>query len=201
MVGFLLIVTFGILLGSCIKENNGETIVLIGTEFYVHDILDVIPQPLLDEFKTTFGDIPTGSVPDSIAGSYVVSPYRLVATNAFEMPSPTIDYQNVYMRFSHQHNGVAVLDLGEATNHTTDTVYVMGNHKDFTVYCVEDKTIPLNVHVRRGIIICGTLADNGIDNFRMASVIMEVEGDPGLTPGSYYIYKDGDGVADTCSWP
>ena len=199
ILAFCLLVAGSIALSSCIKENNGETIALIGTEYYVDDILSMIPQPLIQEFESRFGSIPTGSVPDSIEGSYVVDPYTLVATNAFELFSP-IEYQNIYMRFSKQHNGIAVLELGEATNHTTDTVYVMGKDRNFTVYGIEEKTTTLNVYVKRGIIICGTLTDAGIDSLRMASIIKEVDGDEGLAPGYYYIYKDGNGLADTCSW-
>ena len=200
ILAFWLLVGCGIALSSCVKENNGETIALIGTEYYVHDILKVIPQPLIHKFDSCFGPIPTGSIPDKIEGSYVIHPYTLFATNAFELTTP-LDYRDVYMHVSKQHNGVAELEFGEATNHTTDTVYVMGNDKDFTLYFVEEKSTTLNVYVKRGIIICGTLTDAGIDSLRMASIIMDVDGDEGLSLGYYYIYKDGDFRADTCTWP
>ena len=206
----LAFVLFGMLFASCTK-NDDSTIVLIGEERYIDDILTVIPDTLKPTFDAVFGSIPTGLVPPKIEGSYVVDPKQRVSTNVDNWPLTVIE-PNVYLKFSDQHNGVVALDLNEATEQLTDTVFVMGHHKDFTVYFIENKAydVPFNgqsfhVNVKRGVIMKGTVTSNGLSNFRIASIIMEANDDSqgALTqyaPGSYFLYKDGNGLAENFDW-
>ena len=199
-----------LLLSSCTK-NDDNTIVLIGEEFYIDDILTVIPDTLKPAFDAVFGDIPQGAVPPKIEGSCVVDTKERVYSNVSTWPLSVLE-PNVYLRFSWQHNGVAQMDLNEATEQYTDTVFVMGNHHDFTVYYVENKAykVPFNGHnyhvkVKRGIIMTGTVGVTGYGNFKIASVIMEADDDSNgilsqYAPGSFFIYKDGDGVAEYLDW-
>lgn len=53
---------FGMLFASCTK-NDENTIVLIGEERYIDDILTVIPDTLKPTFDAIFGNIPEGPVP------------------------------------------------------------------------------------------------------------------------------------------
>lgn len=200
--GFLLLMISGILLSSCIKENNGKTIALIGDEYYIEDILKMIPDSLQDKFETLFDGIPQGAIPADLGDScsYVVSPNVLVSTNLWNMSSP-IPQPDVYMRFSKQNNGIVVMELAETTLQKTDTVYVMGNNGDFTVYYVEEKHLDLDIYVKRGIVMCGKVADNGLSDFRMVFVVLEAGGEQAPNPGSYYYYEDRDGLAERCEWP
>ena len=199
--GFLLLMTSGIILSSCIKENHGETIALIGDEYYIKDIFKVIPDSLQNKFEALL-DFPQGAVPDSLGDpcSYVVSPNILVSTNLWNMSSP-IAQPDVYMRFSKQHNGMVVMELAETTMQKTDTVYVMGNGNAFTVYYVEEKSLDLGISVKRGVIMCGKITSNGLSDFRMIFVVLEAEGEQAPRPGSYYYYEDRDGLAEKCEWP
>lgn len=200
----------GMMFTSCTK-NDENTIVLIGEERYIDDILTVIPDTLKPTFDAIFGSIPEGPVPPKIEGSYVVDPKQRVSTNVEYWPLTVIE-PNVYLKFSEQHNGVVTMDLNEATEQLTDTVFVMGHNKDFTVYFVENKAydVPFNgqsfhVKVKRGVIMKGTVTNNGFSNFKIASIIMEAEDDShGIlsqyAPGSYFLYKDGDGLAENFNW-
>lgn len=200
IVGVLLLLAGGIALNSCIKENSGQTIALIGTEYYIDDILSVIPDTLQEKFNTAFGEIPEGFIPEKIEGSYVVHPNMLVGTN-LNIPTPRVD-PDITMRFSKQNNGTMVMDLfEEASLQTTTPVYVMGDDKDFTVYFVEDKSLGQNIQARRGVVICGRLTDYGLANLRMAFVILEAGSGSALIPGTYYYYEDGNGLAERCDWP
>ena len=208
-VFFILIGT--LLLASSCTKNNENTIVLIGEEFYIDDILTVIPDTLKPAFDAVFGSIPQGAVPPKIEGSCVVDTKQRVYSNVSTWPLSVVE-PNVYLRFSWQHNGVAQMDLNEATEQYTDTVFVMGNHRDFTVYYIENKSykVPFggqnyHVKVKRGIIMTGNVGANGYGNFKIASIIMEAEDDSnGLLnqyePGSFFIYRDGDGVAEYFDW-
>lgn len=205
--GLLILVTSGFILSSCVKENKGKTIALIGMEDYIHDIGSVIPDSLQGKFEAMFQDIPTGAlpvdimVPDSIEeDAYVVHTNMLVKTNLWNVSSP-IPYPDVYMRFSKQHNGIVVVEFAESTEQRTDTAFIMGNNNDFTVYFAENKDISADIHVKRSVVMCGTKTAGGLSNFRMAFVVLESEGDQAPTPGTYYYYKDGDGLAERCVWP
>ena len=205
--GFLLLATGGIMLSSCIKENQGKTIALIGDEYYIDDIHSMIPDSLQGKFETMFQGIPQGSIPckivlpDSIEeNAYVVRPNQLVATNLWNITSP-ITYPDVYVRFSQQHNGIVVVELAESTEQRTDTAFIMGNNNDFTVYFVEDKDLETGAQVKRSVIICGKWTASGLADFRMAFVVLESKGSQAPLPGTYYFYKDGDGLAERCVWP
>lgn len=206
----LALIFFGMVFASCTK-NDENTIVLIGEEPYIDDILTVIPDTLKPMFDAVFGSIPQGPVPPKIEGSFVVDPKQRVNSNVATWPLSVIE-PNVYLRFSDQHNGVVAMDLNEATEQLTDTVFVMGRNQDFTIYFVEDKAydVPFNgqsfhVKVKRGVIMKGTMNDRGMANFAIASIIMEAVDDSGgllgqYPPGSFFVYRDGNGLAETLDW-
>lgn len=209
-IGTLALIFFGMVFASCTK-NDENTIVLIGEERYIDDILTVIPDTLKPMFDVVFGSIPQGPVPPKIEGSFVVDPKQRVSSNVSVWPLTVIE-PNLYLRFSDQHNGVVAMDLNEATEQLTDTVFVMGHNKDFTIYFVEDKSydVPFNeqsfhVRVKRGVIMKGTMNDYGMANFSIASIIMEAEDDSGgllgqYAPGSFFVYRDGNGLAEYLDW-
>ncbi len=209
-IGALALIFFGMVFASCTK-NDENTIVLIGEERYIDDILTVIPDTLKPMFDVVFGSIPQGPVPPKIEGSFVVDPKQRVSSNVSVWPLTVIE-PNLYLRFSDQHNGVVAMDLNEATEQLTDTVFVMGHNKDFTIYFVEDKSydVPFNeqsfhVRVKRGVIMKGTMNDYGMANFSIASIIMEAEDDSGgllgqYAPGSFFVYRDGNGLAEYLDW-
>lgn len=210
ILGLALLLAAGLSFSSCTK-NDESTIVLIGTEYYIDDILSVIPDSLQTKFYADFGSIHEGPVPPKIEGSYVVDPKQRVASNVAEWPLQSVE-PNVYLRFSRQHNGIVEMDLNEATETITDTVFVCGNSDKFTVYFIENKSFGIDVgnttyHVtmQRGVLMKGVVTDNGIKDFRMATIVMKTEDDSngliGQYPnGTYFIYKDGNGIAECLDW-
>lgn len=208
--GLWLLLAGGFALTSCTK-NDGSTIVLIGTEYYIDDIVSAIPDTLQSKFFAAFGNIPEGPVPPKIEGSFVMSPKLRVASNVENWPMQTVE-PNVYMRFSRQHNGIVAMDLSEATETFTDTVFVCGSGNAFAVYFVENKAYEMeannqayHVKMKRGVVMKGQVADDGLLNFRYATIVLETEDDSGgliehYAKGSYFIYKDGDGKAARQDW-
>jgi hypothetical protein len=209
-IGMFALFLVGVVFASCTK-NDENTIVLIGDEHYIDDILTVIPDTLKPVFDVVFGDIPQGPVPPKIEGSYVVDPKQRITSNVSTWPLMVLE-PNVYLRFSEQHNGVVVMDLNEATEQITDTVFVMGHNNDFTIYFIEDKSYEVpyitqtyHVRLKRGIIMKGTMNDYGMANFSIASIIMEAGDDSGgllgqYPPGSFFVYRDGNGLAENFDW-
>lgn len=194
---------------SCTK-NDENTLVLIGEENYIDDILSVIPDTLKVEFMDRFGTIPEGVVPPRVEGEYVVAPRVRVASNYAGWPV-NIPEPNAYIRFADQHNGVVGLDLNEATETFTDTVFVMGHDAMFTVYFIEDKNYDVtmqehdyHISLSRGVVMKGEITDEGIKNFRYATIILDMQADGEgfelYSPGTYFIYKDGSNMAERFDW-
>lgn len=195
----------GLALSSCTK-NDDTTIVPVGTEYYMDDIFSVIPDSLRSKFFAAFGDVPTGeiAIPPKIEGSYVVDPKQRVATNmTLPWNLETVE-PNVYLRFTKQHNGIFMMDFNESTETVTDTVFVQGEDQNFVVYVIEHKDYEMG-SMKRGVIMKGKMTAEGISDFRYATIVMETEdysnGQYGLYPkGTFFIYKDGDGLAKNLDW-
>lgn len=194
-----LYIVFLMVLFACTK-NDDSTIILLGTESYVEQITDAIPDSLRNVFEQQFGAIPRGYVPPNIEGSFVVAPKQRCYSNVTNWPLSVIE-PNMYLTFSNQHNSVAEIMLAETNETITDTVYVIGHDNEFTVYYQENKVIDLvenQAEVKRGILIKGKMTEQGIQDFYFANIIMDVKGDTyGVLAkkGQFFIYKDGDGLA------
>ena len=142
-----------------------------------------------------------------------MAPKLRVSSNLteYEWPLQTVE-PNMYMRFANQHNGIVKMDLNEATETVTDTVFVCGNGSAFAVYFIENKSYEIELggqtyhaKVKRGIVMKGQVIEDGLKDFRYATIIMKSEDDSnGLIAqypqGSYFIYKDGDGLANREVW-
>ena len=203
-LGLGLLLAGGLALNSCTK-NDDNTIVLIGTEYYIDDILTVIPDSLQTQFMNAFGSIPEGPVPPKIEGSYVVARKERVGSNLPDWPLTVVE-NNMWLRFSGQHNGIVKMEMNEVSETVTDTVFVCGHDNAFAVYYIENTSLDLDtcyLKVKRGIVMKGLVTEEGLSNFRYANIIMDVETDSPAafqTPGTYYIYKDGDGLAANEEW-
>ena len=173
---------------------------MLGTESYVETIIDAIPESLQTVFEQQFGEIPHGYVPPKIEGNFIVAPKQRCYSNIAYWPIDVTE-PNMSMHFTNQHNSVVEINLVEATETFTDTVYVIGHDNLFTVYYQETKQIPINgnhAEMKRGIIIKGKMCDEGIKDLYFANIIMEVTGDINgvlAQEGQFFIYKDGDGLA------
>ena len=140
-----------------------------------------------------------------------MAPKQRVSSNVAGWPLQSVE-PNMYLRFSNQHNGIVKMDLNEATETQTDTVFVCGNGNAFAVYFIENKAydVELNNHVyhakvKRGIVMKGQMSEEGLRDFRYATVIMKSEDDSNgiitqYPNGSYFIYKDGDGISKNEEW-
>ena len=202
----------GLLMTSCTK-NEISTISLIGSEYYIDDIVSVIPDSLQNKFIAAIGGIPEGPVPPRLdydpqdstrkVASYVMAPKQRVASNVSNWPLDVVEPNNVYLKFSGQHNGVVAIDLNETPETLTDTVFVQGNGDNFVVYFIEAKEVEeFSAWMKRAVIMKGRVTDAGLADFRYATIVLETKDDMGqlAEPGSYYIYKDGNGIAERFDW-
>lgn len=202
LLGFCLLVAVCVSLTSCTK-NDTNTIVLIGTEYYIDDINSMVPDTLQAQFFANFGTITSGAIPPKIEGSYRINPRQRIANN-IGLPVPANELP-AYLRFSDQHNGVVTIDFNDATETFTDTVFVQGKGQDFVVYFVEKKKIEdfsVPAMMKRAVLMKGRVTDAGLADFRYATIVLEKEDDLDQLAalGSYFIYKDSDGNAERFEW-
>ena len=202
LIGFWLLVAGCVSLTSCTK-NDTNTIVLIGTEYYIDDINSMVPDTLQAQFFANFGTITSGVIPPKIEGSYRINPRQRIANN-IGLPVPANELP-AYLRFSDQHNGVVTIDFNDATETFTDTVFVQGKGQDFVVYFVEEKKIEdfsVPAMMKRAVLMKGRVTDAGLADFRYATIVLEKEDDLDQLAalGSYFIYKDSDGNAERFDW-
>lgn len=192
---------------SCTK-NDDTTIVPVGPETYITDILQVIPDSTKHVFDSVFGIMPQGLVPPNIEGEYVISPKQRVASSIPNWPlNPADPELDVPFGFYDQLNGIVKVNLIEGQEQTTDTAFVKGAGNAFMTYFIENKSYNVetsdatyHVKMKRGVVMKGYVGEDGIRDLYLAVVILSVEDDsngviPEYAPGTYFIYKDGNGMA------
>ena len=158
---------FSLLLLSCTK-NDDTTVILLGEEAYIEKITDVIPDTLQHVFEEYFGTIPSGYIPPNVEGEYIISPKQRIFSNVPEDNWPLdIIEPDINITMSKQHNRECILQLKEATETLTDTVYITGYDNLFTVYYTEEKTLQhsgYEHYITRNVIFKGEITDYGIKN-------------------------------------
>lgn len=193
-----------LLLTSCTK-NDDTTIVLLGEESYVQSveaILDYLPLDIQDSITSLLGEIPQGPVPPNIEGSFLIDPKTRCCSSLPKDYWPlNIEERDMSIRIFDQHNGIATLELYEASELTTERVNVHGNGNKFSISYIEEKPVSLDgvtTIIRRGIIIMGEISDEGIHDLHFLNVIIDVQeqrSNGWTSPGQVYVYRDGNNLA------
>ena len=211
--GFWILMTIGIMLGSCTKVNKKETIALIGRESNILGIeelfsKDPIIKQSFDSVKKYIGIDYEGAIPPKIEGSYVVDP--VVLLNSSEETMSAVD-DSIFLRFTCQNNGLLTMSIKSSLiQQEVYPVFVMGNNGNFTAYCKNNWEFSspnqaYHVKIERGIIMWGGVTNEGLSDFRIAYIIINAEDDSNgvlhqYAPGTYMIYKDGNGLAEKFVW-
>lgn len=195
---------FSLLLLSCTK-NDDTTVILLGEEAYIEKITDVIPDTLQHVFEEYFGTIPSGYIPPNVEGEYIISPKQRIFSNVPEDNWPLdIIEPDINITMSRQHNRECILQLKEATETLTDTVYITGYDNLFTVYYTEEKTLQhsgYEHHITRNVIFKGEMTDYGIKNLKIASIIVNADDNSHgniiqYKRGDFFLYEDGDNLSE-----
>lgn len=202
---------------SCLKDKGEGTIVLMGSESYVHPIEEVIPDTLLRFLEVHGMHCPEGNNPPDIQGEYVLYPRRLKWTNADAIPAN----DSLFFRFGGdldtlvsggdtlvyhpfgQHGRVTPCDYKESyfdMNHA-DTVYLMGNGDRFTAYYVMtfrhiNSSPGTDFDLTRGFVITGRPSADRILHAAIACINMKVDvnkNDPAISGVSTALLKKMEG--------
>lgn len=223
--GLWILMAIGFMSSSCTKvSSNGKTIVPIGEEKIDVEELFSEVKPSFDEVRRKLdivnqqNSIPScyeDKIPPKLDGSYIMNQTMLVESNMENTQLPA-SMSDVTMSFMGQHNSIAAIEFTESTiTQKTDSVYILGNDNGFAAYFIENKEYDqayngqtYHVKIKRGIIMCGSVTGAGLSGvteghakFRYASIILKWENDPAVglpkfEPGTYFIYEEGDGLAE-----
>ena len=192
------------LFGHCTKEDTfDDTVILLGKESYVIPMMEMIPDSLQDKFITQMGNPTEGFIPPNIEGEYRISEKQFCQSNFVDL----MDHQDMHLRITNQHNRVATVEFHEGETIRTDTAFVMGSGRRFTLYMTEVRSMSFyaDFTITRCVVITGEKTDQGIKNLYFGSIILDADngGNPFLgvfTTGWYFIYKDKDGMSENCEW-
>lgn len=216
--GLCFLMTIGFLSSSCTKEgSDGKTFVPIGEEYFDVEELFSEVKPSFDSVRNKMGVVDQQNatpscyedlIPPKLDGSYVMNQTMLVESNMENTQTPA-SMPDVTMSFTGQHNSMAAIEFTESSiTQKTDPVYIIGNDNGFTAYFIENKEYDqayngqtYHVKIKRGIIMCGSVTGAGLSGVRYASVILNWDNDPAVglpqfEPGTYFIYEEGDGLAE-----
>lgn len=198
-------ILLAVVITGCSKNTQERyTIVLLGPEPYVVPLSEYLSEDIADDFKNNYGDMPTGYIPPDIEGQYLISPKTFCYSNFINLS----DDQDMHLRVTNQHNRIATVELDDRGIVKTDTAFIMGNAQYFTMYFVETREMDFysNVsQVERCVIVSGEKTDLGIKDLKFGTIILKTS--QGSNPyignfnvGSYFIYKDGNNLAENCDW-
>jgi len=192
-----------LLMSRCLKDSvTDDTIILIGQENFVKPVDSLIPDTLQNLFFEQLGDVHHGLVPPNLEGEFCIGEIEYCQSNYLDL----LNNDNMYLRVTKQHNRVATVEFFDNKSVVVDTAYIMGSGDLFTLYMTEDRQLPPPLEAyrfTRTVVISGKKTDEGIRDTRLGFVYLDVTG-PELNdfwkPGTYYIYRDKDGLSENCVW-
>lgn len=191
-------------LQSCLKE--GDKTILVNDPQDIPYITDYLPQDLLELFgeeNVFFGDQPPvvdmefKSIHEYIAVSTSLGGHADIGTI-----SPITHYHKICQQYL-QIADYLSFSMAEEENFCKEIfpVYLTGYGNNFTVYYHESPQIYGSPEY--AVLFSGILTDNGVKDFRYGFKILKYNDpiDDGTYPvNSIFIFKDSDGLADTCHW-
>lgn len=199
---------FALSFASCVKDGN-ET-VLLNNPQDIPFITDYLPSDLLalyGEENIFFGDVPP------YIDLQFKSNHQYVATSLqppYCPPVGSISPITHYHRLTNQYLQIAEyysMSTEEQRCHLISPVYMIGhttaeNDLLFTAYYTE--TPSTEGHPVHAVLLSGKLTSKGVEDFMYGYKIVKYNDSivpPTVYPAeSIFIFRDYDGIADTCSW-
>lgn len=205
----LVLTTITLIFSGCLYDG-GETIVLpindINPELEIVSS-EAIPSEIRSQF-TNYMTIHEGSNPPIITGYYLLDPVKLVYTSdGYYEPGEV--FADMYIYFGEQ-NKWKIDEYKEKQSGdigTAKDVVVVGSGKDFTAYYIVEEYLDCDndgsneTYAKQSVLFSGTLTQDGIKDAQYAFVLLEAidPHDKIMEENEFRIFKDGDGLASTCS--
>jgi len=161
----------------------------------------IVPPGLRDSIEDHF-DFNEGTNPPNVSGLYVMSPRVMVYHSSQGNTNVTLgDYYFGLI----ERNGSYVFLARNNGSIQYSVANLSGNGNDFSVSFIVDGTGSDDMTeswYRASVVLSGTMEDGGIRNAQYVYTMREKNDPCGLfiPVGTYYICRDGDGLAERTSW-
>jgi hypothetical protein len=180
------------------KKSKNET----GSPFS-QQIQTIVPDSLIQKFRTAGIEINEGKTPPSINGIYLSNPMNTLYDNSGTAGNTISDYK---YKFYEQDNQNLTIKLDYKAMNFSDFAtgsgaYLSGANNKFTAF-VESSGTSNGINYKVLSIYSGEMSAQGIANFKHAVYVKEKGNDPNnlLSPvGTLRIYKDGNNLAEVSS--
>ena len=208
----LVLTTITLIFSGCLYDG-GETIVLpindINPELEIVSS-EAIPSEIRSQF-TNYMTIHEGSNPPIITGYYLFSPATTVYCSDWGYGGYDVGkvVADLYIYFGEQ-NKWQIDEYKEKQSGNIGTakdVVIVGSGKDFTAYYIVEEYLDYDndgsneSYTKTSVLFSGTLTQDGIEDAQYAFILLEAIDplDKIMKENEFRIFKDGDGLASTCS--
>lgn len=168
-------------------------------------------QVIPDEYRNQMAryiPIYDGVNPPSVEGVYVSSPEVLVYDTGSGTTEAGHVYGDYYFKFTNQNGTKNTLDYsyygaGGRDTGTGRGAYISGEGNNFTIFSAQEG-VSDGIRYKVVKVISATVTSGALKNFYEAFLMKEKSGDPKNTlmpVGAFRVTKDGDGLAETATWP
>jgi hypothetical protein len=192
----------GLLFVSCNKDDDDN---LVNENGLTKEIVNLVPDQILNEIKDLGMPIYSGENPPSIEGSYLAKPFILKSSN-IESDSPGMLFADLYIKFRNQNNKNLTIDFDYANGGELGLgygSYIVGDDGKFSVFVEVDVTYNES-KAKVVMIISGKLADDGIKNLYYANFMIDNFGNEQgywIDNGTGRVLYDEDGFSEEYKFP
>ena len=187
MIYLFWVFAIALFMNSC---DSGDLSSLVNEEGLTQEIVNLVPDTILNEMESMGMPIYGGENPPNIENSYIASPFVLKASNR-ESDQIGHTYSDYYVKFYNQDNSKLSISMNYLNGPETGTgmgSYIVGDDNKFSVFVevnaeADDGSKAKMVHV-----ISGEWASDGIKNLYFANFMLDNYGN---TTG--YWIENGDG--------
>lgn len=195
-----------------------------GTNKYYSDYKDftfqgrieqVVPDSIRDRMDP-YIPIYEGNNPPAVEGVFLIDPAEIVYDTTNNYNAGDQGFTPVYLKFSNQSITQNTIDYEEKDVNSAGKIvsessgpgaFISGEGDNFSVFFSTSGVShrdTYDISYKTSLVISGTKTSSGIKDIRYAFVMVDKKNDKEhdiMNVGEFRVFKDGDGIATTASWP
>lgn len=195
-----------------------------GTNKYYSDYKDftfqgrieqVVPDSIRDRMDP-YIPIYEGNNPPAVEGVFLIDPAEIVYDTTNNYNAGDQGFTPIYLKFSNQSITQNTIDYEEKDVNNAGKIvsessgpgaFISGEGDNFSVFFSTsgvNHRDTYDISYKTSLVISGTKTSSGIKDIRYAFVMVDKKNDKEhdiMNVGEFRVFKDGDGLATTASWP
>lgn len=185
-------------------------------EFTTQDRIEqVVPDDIRDKMDP-FIPIYEGNNPPAVEGVFLIDPAEIVYDTTNNYNAGDQGFTPIYLKFSNQSITQNTIDYEEKDVNSAGKIvsessgpgaFISGEGDNFSVFFSTSGVShrdTYDISYKTSLVISGTKTSSGIKDIRYAFVMVDKKNDKEhdiMDVGEFRVFKDGDGLATTASWP